>query len=284
MVNPDLVNWIKSEEAQGFSSEQIYNYLIQQGYNPNDINEALRSVGQQYGQVNQPAQSGPSQQSAQNQPSAANQPNPALQANEVAKPPMNLLPFFIIGLVVVIIIVTGIFLFVIKGISSDSNVVLESSSTTTLISTTTLTSTTTTTTTTLNNAQDKGLNLNCSIFPDKLEACEEYTCYYKHPFTGDIMERHIIGFKADKCDYTEEMPNNGSMECNIPKDSLKRFADFYNLTLSAEDQEFKLSTNLATGETESNYTVGGKEVVDNPLQDALNDGTCIISGYDDLTS
>ncbi len=44
MVNEQLVDYIKNEKSQGYSSQQLYDYLIQQGYNPNDIKEAIDYV------------------------------------------------------------------------------------------------------------------------------------------------------------------------------------------------------------------------------------------------
>lgn len=41
MVNKQLVDYIKSEEAQGYSSQQLQSYLVQQGYNPNEVRKAM---------------------------------------------------------------------------------------------------------------------------------------------------------------------------------------------------------------------------------------------------
>ena len=41
MVNQQLIDWIKSEEAQGYTPQQLYNSLIQQGYTSNEANEAI---------------------------------------------------------------------------------------------------------------------------------------------------------------------------------------------------------------------------------------------------
>jgi len=44
MVNKQLVDYVRSQETQGYSSQQLYNYLIQQGYNPNEVKEAIDFV------------------------------------------------------------------------------------------------------------------------------------------------------------------------------------------------------------------------------------------------
>ncbi|MBU0459848.1 MAG: hypothetical protein KJ597_02170 [Nanoarchaeota archaeon] len=41
MVNKELLHYIKSEEAQGYSSQQLSSYLVQQGYDPKEVNEAI---------------------------------------------------------------------------------------------------------------------------------------------------------------------------------------------------------------------------------------------------
>ena len=43
MVYQKLVEWIKSEEAQGFSEEQLRQSLLKSGYKPEDVNEAILS-------------------------------------------------------------------------------------------------------------------------------------------------------------------------------------------------------------------------------------------------
>jgi len=42
MVNQQLVYYIQSTIAKGYSTNQIYNYLVQQGYNPTEVSEAIR--------------------------------------------------------------------------------------------------------------------------------------------------------------------------------------------------------------------------------------------------
>ncbi|MFT4343718.1 MAG: hypothetical protein ACMXYE_03135 [Candidatus Woesearchaeota archaeon] len=41
MVDKRIVDWIKSEEAQGYSEEQLKQSLLKQGYNQTDVNEAI---------------------------------------------------------------------------------------------------------------------------------------------------------------------------------------------------------------------------------------------------
>ena len=44
MVNPELINWIKSEEAQGHSEQSLTKILLKQKYSAQDIQEAFSSL------------------------------------------------------------------------------------------------------------------------------------------------------------------------------------------------------------------------------------------------
>lgn len=139
-----------------------------------------------------------------------------------------------------------------------------------------------------NQQQDDGLgnggnevDSNCDAFPDKLELCESYKCEFTHPITQELMQRQITGYQGDNCNYIEEMPNSGQMECNFPKDSLEEYARFYRDSLSARTHGVEVNINFTSGETETKYTINGVEV-ENPLQEAMINGQCMISGYGDL--
>jgi len=41
MVNQKLVDYIRRQEAKGYSPMQLYQHLIQQGYNPIEVKEAM---------------------------------------------------------------------------------------------------------------------------------------------------------------------------------------------------------------------------------------------------
>ena len=44
MVNKQLADWIKSEEAQGYSEQQLREYLTRQKYSEKDVEDAVKSV------------------------------------------------------------------------------------------------------------------------------------------------------------------------------------------------------------------------------------------------
>ncbi len=57
------------------------------------------------------------------------------------------------------------------------------------------------------------------IFAEKLRTCSEYKTTFKHPFTGEVLEKEIRGEINGKCYYAEQMPNGGKMECKYSRAS-----------------------------------------------------------------
>ena len=112
----------------------------------------------------------------------------------------------------------------------------------------------------------------CQDFPDKLEKCEPFVCEFDHPITGDKMQREIKGLEDGKCVYVEEMPNGGEMECNYTQNYYEAAAQYYRDLGVANS----FGTQVDNGEI--TYTIDDKEV-QNPLQEAMDQGQCVISGY-----
>ena len=125
-----------------------------------------------------------------------------------------------------------------------------------------------------------GITNDCSAFPDKLERCDTCECEFKHPFTGEIMKRRIVGEEGGKCLYIEEMPNGGRMECRFSPDQRKAAAQYYRATLSAKSIRTRSKIDPSTGKTIATTIVDGKEIR-NVLMEALNNGDCVILGYGD---
>jgi hypothetical protein len=112
---------------------------------------------------------------------------------------------------------------------------------------------------------------------DKLETCEPFTQTFVHPLMGGEMERRIIGLEGSDCIYQETMPNDGLMECRYSEELRISAAKYYRAMAQAEsiqtDAEFS-----SDGESNVTTTLDG-EVVEDPLQEAMNSGLCTISGY-----
>lgn len=104
-------------------------------------------------------------------------------------------------------------------------------------------------------------------FPDKLSSCTKYKTMFIHPLTGKIMNREILGIISGKCNYIEQMPNNGKMECKFTESARIAMAQSYRDAATAESTGKSSSFSFAT-------TGGG-----NPLGEALANGMCVILGY-----
>lgn len=252
MVNQQILDWIKSQETQGYSNQQIYSYLTQQGYNPDEVNEAINSVAQT--------------------------PKPMNQQTPPIKKPASILPIFMISLVVIAVVAGGIFYFMFQHKEApnlnlnSNNGLLDQENVKTAAAEPAV-----------NLTQDQQpaevkLDLNCDAFPDKLDSCTEYKCQFVHPFTGENMTKEILGIIDEKCNYVEQMPNNGKMECKYLESMRKAAAQYYKDVAGAESTGVEVNASLVSGEVKTRYTIDGKEVA-NPLEEAMNDGQCVISGY-----
>lgn len=117
-------------------------------------------------------------------------------------------------------------------------------------------------------------------FADHLEKCTPYKGEFTHPFNGQKMQREIVGIIDGKCLYTEEMPNNGKMTCKHHIEQLPVIAQHYRdiITAKSSTVSAKIKFHGEEQEVKTTYTINGKEVK-SPMQECLNNGTCVISGY-----
>ncbi|MBS3109278.1 hypothetical protein J4227_02000 [Candidatus Woesearchaeota archaeon] len=53
----------------------------------------------------------------------------------------------------------------------------------------------------------------------------------------------------------------------------------HRLFAKAESVGTSVQADLGSGVTQTNYTIDGKQV-ENPLQEAMIDGQCVVSGYE----
>jgi hypothetical protein len=114
------------------------------------------------------------------------------------------------------------------------------------------------------------------VFADKLSSCTSYKTTFKHLFTGDMLEKEIVGMIGGKCNYHEQMPNGGKMECNYIESERVAVAQYYKDIASA--QSFGTSLQVTDQGRKTKYTIDGKEV-ENPLEEAINSGACVVTGY-----
>ena len=117
------------------------------------------------------------------------------------------------------------------------------------------------------------------VFADALRSCTKHRMTFEHPFTGEMLEKEILGFMNETCNYTEQMPNGGKMECQYSESERIAVAQYYRDVAIAESVGTSLRADFGSGEQQTTYTINGK-VVDNPLQEAMDSGACVISGYE----
>ncbi len=94
-----------------------------------------------------------------------------------------------------------------------------------------------------------------------------------------MFQREIVGEADGKCVCVEAMPNNGKMECKYSPQQRAAAAQYYRDMLSYQNMKMNITASTGPdGKTKTVYEVDGKKI-DNPLQDYMDDGTCVISGY-----
>lgn len=128
-----------------------------------------------------------------------------------------------------------------------------------------------------------GLQENCQALPDMLTSCTPFQCEFTNPFDGKQHTRQVLGMVDGKCNYVESMPNGGQMTCNYNEDTRKNVAEYYRDIDEQSKNAESIGINLSfdtSGSGEGDVTVDGNPVNSNhSLEDAMKDGTCVVSGY-----
>ncbi len=113
--------------------------------------------------------------------------------------------------------------------------------------------------------------IECENFPLNLGSCIPYECEFLHPFDGQMHTRTITGFVDGKCEFVETLPDNGSLECRLSSDQRMDVAGEYEEMLQ-NTQEFE----------EGSFSINfdSEDIQETPLNKALADGSCVVSGYE----
>ena len=130
----------------------------------------------------------------------------------------------------------------------------------------------------INNARAADCLQDPSEYAAKLEKCEKFSCGFTHPFTNTKMTKQIVGLENGKCKTTEEMPNKGMMTCHFNERQRQEVAAYLKKTAKAETIETKTNINIAGGKAKQVEKQDGT-AVKNPLNEAMQDGACVVSGY-----
>lgn len=257
MINQQLLDYIKQQLQQKIPRETVTNSLLAQGWQKSDIEEAFNSINH----------------------SASNQ----RVSNFSSKVPIQMWKIITASLLGVVIIYGGIYFISQRFFKSEetlktSNEISDQSPTNQLPASKSIE---TVIPPEQSTEQNRELNLQIN-FANKLSSCTKYKITFKHPLTGDLLEKEILGIIDGKCNYVEQMPNGGKLECKYSENErvivAQYYKDVYTAESTATETSISVSIDFASGKTNTEYTINGK-VMDNPIQEAMNNGVCIISGY-----
>ncbi|KKW00797.1 MAG: hypothetical protein UY35_C0039G0005, partial [Candidatus Saccharibacteria bacterium GW2011_GWC2_48_9] len=109
---------------------------------------------------------------------------------------------------------------------------------------------------------------------DKLTSCTNYSCLASNPFAEEKIKNEILGIEDNKCVWTQQLPNNGKMECRLSPDMRQKVAVALKTFNETGQASFSSQTNGTKTTTSS--TINGQA---NPLQEALELGQCKVTGY-----
>ena len=120
-------------------------------------------------------------------------------------------------------------------------------------------------------------------FISNLKTCTNFKCQYQHPLFEDQKMIREIKNMNDNCIYTEQMPNNGLMTCTYTELQRLAAAQYYQNIDNGAEIESNVSVTFGFGDSEAESeiieTIDG-EIAEVSLNDFLQDGTCVISGYE----
>jgi len=122
------------------------------------------------------------------------------------------------------------------------------------------------------------------LFANNLSTCTPSKLQFTHIQTGEIFEKEILGLIDDKCQYTEQMPNNELIECQFSDTDRLIIAQYFKDLTMADSYATEVSVDSTDIESEDQtqveleYTINDKQVT-NPLQEAIDSGICTVSEY-----
>lgn len=118
-------------------------------------------------------------------------------------------------------------------------------------------------------------------FADALADCTPYRGTFRHPMTGQPLEREIQGLEQGTCRYREEMPQGGRMQCAWPETKLQELAIWYRYADFWTSTRVRSRTSLGEdGATTTTTEVTTDDVpTRSPLEESLEAGECTVQGY-----
>lgn len=117
----------------------------------------------------------------------------------------------------------------------------------------------------------------CDGYAAHLRTCAPFVCRFRHPITRKPMQKEIVGIVAGKCRTTEQMPNNGVLECTLSPARQAAIASELRTLEAAKTLDAEGSIGAA-GKARTTLKADGRRV-GNALEDAANAGECRVAGY-----
>lgn len=117
-------------------------------------------------------------------------------------------------------------------------------------------------------------------FADALADCTPYRGTFRHPMTGQPLEREIQGLEQGTCRYREEMPQGGRMQCAWPEEKLQELATWYRYADFWTSTRVRSRTSLGEdGATTTTEVTTDDVPTRSPLTESLEAGECKVQGY-----
>lgn len=117
-------------------------------------------------------------------------------------------------------------------------------------------------------------------FADALADCTPYRGTFRHPITGQPLEREIQGLEQGTCWYREEMPQGGRMRCAWPERKLQELATWYRYADFWTSTRVRSSTSLGEdGATTTTEVTTDDVPTRSPLEESLEADECTVQGY-----
>ncbi|MCK4635517.1 MAG: hypothetical protein KAT32_01520 [Candidatus Moranbacteria bacterium] len=107
-----------------------------------------------------------------------------------------------------------------------------------------------------------------SGFIESLLKCSPNKESFKHPFSGETLNRKVVGLENDKCVYEEQMPGSMTLRCKYSKESLKNVVEYHKRLTDSSSIKTKSVTN-GDGDMVTVTVVDGVEL-DFSMNDILN--------------
>ena len=204
-----LVEWIRMQKEQGYTSQELQEILVQHGYGFLEIQNALR-------EAEQPRES-------------------QLEITPQSSTKKILIASVMSAAVLFVGVLVAIFFLAISSLPSSNEIPTKNAEILDDIKGSIEQPLQTSPPQNEKNDATSSEKSNCDIFPEKLVTCEPYECQFTHPMTQELIMRKILG-KQERCKYEETIASTIKMECDLSEDLQKRIVEFYRSGARAETE------------------------------------------------